>query len=200
MELTDKQCYGFKPSLLPKAEHIRKRSISRGWKILQELIAGIRNHNEINRIKSLPTMLLVVAHATNMALSEYQQEKQVPSIQQLIKRAQYVKNYLRLRDEVITYKMHKGVSQIKAAGLQLRYSIFKEMGIDQNIFESAISRYSRIDPLLRTSSENQYLMRWIASKLPKNGIIDQFYKKCKYHQKLRFINGLKYRYYSSKSP
>ena len=54
----------------PKIRRLTTRSICRGWRILQELIFAIRDHNESNRIKSLPTMLLAVAHATNTRLTE----------------------------------------------------------------------------------------------------------------------------------
>ena len=83
---------------------------------------------------------------------------------------------------------------LRAAGLELRNA---QSGGTSALSE--MSRYSRIEPRLRTTAEREYVVHWIESKLPSGGIIDNLFGRCTKETKYDFVSGLKYRFYSGKT-
>ena len=186
-------------STLPKREDIPSKLPCRGWQILHELMAGLKDETRSKRQAQSMHSIIQQFQANGPLLKQKKQPPKVPSVQQLIKRVQYVQKYRKLRNEMINQRINAGLEKMKAAGIELRNTILKELGINATISESEVSQYSRIEPHLRTLSERQYLLYWIESKIPKDGIIDNLFRRCDFDKKMAFVAGLKYRHYPSSS-
>ena len=80
----------------------------------------------------------------NMEQMHKENTLNVPTVEELVARIKYTKNYLRLKKEVGDYRIAKGLAMMRAAGLELRNAQTGGSGA-----LSEMSRYSRIEPRLR---------------------------------------------------
>ena len=206
--------------MLPKTDDIRKHGeMCRGWKILHELLRGLVDYNRKNRPTVKQKLLLIVREAaershyrrnvantfleiehSRMSLMQVRQQKAqryVPTVDELVKRIKYTKNYLKLKQSVGDQRIQHGLAKIKARGLEMRNSMITAMGVTGQTTQ--VSRFARIEPHFRNASEKEYLLHWIETKIPPDGIIDKLFRRCDNATKIAFVAGLKYRYYSAQT-
>ena len=173
----------------PQMYDIVARIASKKFRARASVCAMAQNHFR----KNVALTFMAIKHSRMSMMEQMNEETQkvVPTVDQLVKRLKYTKNYLKLKKEVGDLRISEGLALMRAAGLELRNF---EAGDSHHL--AKVSRCARIRPHLRTLAEREYLLHWIESKLPEGGVIDNLFKRCDAPTKSAFVAGLKYRFFN----